>query len=651
MVRDCFCEKKSNDRGRVFYKDLTDLAEHNLLPPFFGRDDVVDNVVSVLCRKIKSNVILLGEPGVGKTAIVEGLAYRIVKGEVPVSMLNKRIFSLNITDLIAGSKYRGDFEERLRNVLEEIVQSEVGILFIDEIHTIVNKGNSFGLDISDILKPVLSRSGIKCIGATTISEYNNFFLNRDSALVRRFDNIYVPEISAEQTFLLLKAVKNEYENSSKVFFPLSVLKKCVELADRFIVNRRFPDKVFDIVDEVSALVSTSYISKKMRKTYGYLWNLRVKKENLVKEGKFEEAINVRDLVKKCSDRLIEKTDCDCCKEYKIVRNEDVVNVVSKKSGISTKFLNGDILSLYSYFFDLISSKINGNSGAIEKVLKCVLKNCYMSNCKNVLGSFFMIGNICGDSQLFPRIFADTLYTSSDNYIYLDMCDFQNNGSIDRFLENTVSNSFFVETFSEKIRRNCNLVIFCDNIHCASDDILLLFSRILDNGFFYDKMLRQVSCRNVIFFFSLPSGDNSMIAKHIGFKTNVGEDFFEHIDFLEHLSNSGNLIKLIKKVDEVIEYNKDADKDIVRSFCKEIDNVVKKFEECGFNVNVMDDVVSKMVGCYKESVKCGYKKDISKIIDENIVKNLYDFVICKNKEVDSDNIVVTLSNNKISIKNN
>lgn len=396
-----------------FSKDLIKLAEQGKIDPVIGREREITRIAQILSRRKKNNPIIIGEPGCGKTAIVEGLAIKIFNGECPRNLLDKRIVSLDMTSIVAGTKYRGQFEERMKVIIEELQNNPNIIVFIDEIHTIVGAGNASGtMDASNIFKPALARGEIQCVGATTLDEYRKNF-EKDGALERRFQKVIVDPTSKEETLIILKNAKSHYENFHKVIYSDEVLIACVELADRYITDREFPDKAFDILDEVGARSQVEVkIPQSIEDLKGEAQDIKIQKIDVVKRQDYEEAANLRDKEKRVLNKLdIEKKkfETELNLNKKEISVDLVYDVVSTMTKIPISKLNSDESKQLSGLEDSLNNKVIGQSEAVSKISKSIRRNRLgIKDPNKPIGSFIFLGStgvgkcICGDTEITVR---------------------------------------------------------------------------------------------------------------------------------------------------------------------------------------------------------------------------------------------------------
>ena len=614
----------TNVNTEVFYTDLTHLAENNLLLPFYGRGEIIDEVIDVLNRKVKSNVILLGESGVGKTAIVEGLAIRIVNGNVPLSLIGKRVFSLNIIELISGSRYRGDFEERLNNVLKKIISTGSGILFIDEIHSLVNNAGNYSLDISNILKPILSRSNFKCIGATTYSEYFKAFTNSDEALARRFKNINVPEMSTSETYMLLRMAKQAYGRCHNVHFSDKIIRSCVDLSNKFILHKKFPDKAIDILDNFGALISKKDIPRNINNIFSRISELRSRKYDYVQGYDYLNAIKVRDEIKELNSTISSSINRSFRNTFRVAKCESLVPVLSRISEIKENI----ILRFLCYTDGFNVNKVSKNSFSgtffnedIEKCVDTIMKNFYFYDIyDHPVGRFIYYKSSDSDFRIFGKMLAGSLYNSNDNYLYLDMLNYINSGSDNTDL------SAFLGAISDRVMKHYNIVILIDNFEKMSYPMLKFIYSVFNNGRFRDSSDKVVNCKNVVFLLGLRSTDERRDS--IGFYKVVTGGSRVRL-FLDNGSND-----VFLKLSGCCEYirpshNYDISKDIINDIGKLI-NITKGY---GIKVSIPDNFLEMF---YSYCLNNGLKGDlVSEFINKRLVDKLF-VLIKKNKRLNKNN---------------
>ena len=487
-----------------FSRDLLKLAEQGKLDPVIGRDREILRIAQILSRRKKNNPIIIGEPGCGKTAIVEGLAMKIFQGECPRNLADKRIVSLDMTSIVAGTKYRGQFEERMKVIIEELQSNPNIIVFIDEIHTIVGAGNSSGsLDASNIFKPALARGEIQCIGATTLDEYRKNF-EKDGALERRFQKIVVDGSSKIETFEILKNVKEKYEDYHKVSYSDEILNLCVELADRYITDRAFPDKAFDIMDEVGA---RSQVDIKVPQVIEELKQqaLDIKKEKIevVKKQDYEHAAQLRDKEKRVLSLLeFEKKQFEeyMKQQKRVVEVELVYEVVSNMTKIPVSKLNVDDAKSLVDLENLLSSKVVGQTEAVSRISKSIRRNRLgIKDPNRPIGSFIFLGSTGVGKTHLAKQLAKEIFGSDDSLIRVDMSEYQEKHSVSRLVGSPPGYVGYDEggQLTELVKNKPYSVVLFDEVEKAHKDIFSVLLQILDDGYVTDSLGRKINFRNCL----------------------------------------------------------------------------------------------------------------------------------------------------------
>ena len=478
-----------------FGRDITDLAINDKLDPVVGREKEIERVSQILSRRKKNNPLLIGEPGVGKSAIAEGLALRIIQKKVSRILYNKRVVTLDLASLVAGTKYRGQFEERMKAVMNELKLNTDIILFIDEIHTIVGAGGATGsLDASNMFKPALSRGEIQCIGATTLDEYRQH-IEKDGALERRFQKIIVEETTQDETLEILKNIKEKYENHHNVNYTDEALKACVELTFRYVSDRFLPDKAIDALDEAGSRVhiNNMTVPKNIVDLEQKLEDVRLEKNSVVKKQKYEEAAKLRDDEKKVEKELLEaqKKWKEDSKNNRITVNEqNIADVVSMITNIPvTKIVKSEKNKL-NLLSDKISKKLIGQKKAVEKIVKAIQRN--RSGLKapdRPIGSFIFLGQTgVGKTQL-AKILASEIFESDQSLIRIDMSEYMEKFAVSRLIGAPPGYVGYEEggQLSEKVRRKPYSVILLDEVEKAHPDIFNMLLQVLDDGYLTDSL--------------------------------------------------------------------------------------------------------------------------------------------------------------------
>lgn len=488
-----------------FGRDLTKLAESGKLDPIVGREKEIERVSQILSRRKKNNPILIGEPGVGKSAIAEGLALRIVQRKVSRILFNKRIISLDLASLVAGTKYRGQFEERMKAVMAEIEKNPDIILFIDEIHTIIGAGGASGsLDASNMFKPALARGEMQAIGATTLDEYRQY-IEKDGALERRFQKVLIEPTTAEETVQILNNIKEKYEEHHMVTYTPEAIEACVKLTDRYISDRHLPDKAIDALDEVGSRVHISNINvpKEIVSIEAQLEELKEKKNEVIKSQQYEEAAKLRDDERKLLEQLeVEKKKWeDDSKAHRVVVTEDhVAEVVSMMCGIPVTRIAQKESGKLVKMGDELKGKVIGQDEAVEKVVKAIQRNrAGLKDPNKPIGSFFFLGPTgVGKTQL-AKVLSKYLFDTEDSLIRIDMSEYMEKFSISRLVGAPPGYVGYEEggQLTEKVRRKPYSIVLLDEIEKAHPDVFNLLLQVLDDGQLTDGLGRKVDFKNTI----------------------------------------------------------------------------------------------------------------------------------------------------------
>jgi ATP-dependent Clp protease ATP-binding subunit ClpC len=524
---------KSTEKSRTpvldnFGRDLTKLAEDGRLDPIVGREKEIERVAQILSRRKKNNPILIGEPGVGKTAIAEGLALRIIQKKVSRVLFGKRVVTLDLASLVAGTKYRGQFEERMKAVMNELEKSPEVILFIDEIHTIVGAGGASGsLDASNMFKPALARGDIQCIGATTLDEYRQY-IEKDGALARRFQIVMVDATSPEETIEILNNIKEKYEDHHHVHYTPEAIDACVKLSDRYISDRFLPDKAIDVLDEAGARVHINniYVPEDILKLEESIENIKKEKNQVVKSQKYEEAAQLRDKEKRLLEQLeTAKTrweDETKKKRYTVVE-DNVAEVIAMMTGIPTKRVAQNEGEKLLNMYDELKGKVIGQDEAIKKLVKAIQRTRVgLKDPKKPIGSFIFLGPTGVGKTELAKVLATYLFDKEDALVRIDMSEYMEKFTVSRLVGAPPGYVGYEEggQLTEKIRRKPYSVVLLDEIEKAHPDVFNLLLQVLDDGILTDGLGRRVDFRNTIIIMTSNIGvrDLKDFGAGIGFAT-------------------------------------------------------------------------------------------------------------------------------------
>ena len=490
---------------KAFGRDLTEIAKKGEMDPVIGRSEEIERVIQVLCRRTKNNPVLLGEAGVGKTAIVEGLAQEVTKGNVPEILREKRVITLDLALMVAGTKYRGQFEERIKAVMDEIRRAKNVILFIDELHTIVGAGSAEGtMDASNIIKPALSRGEMQCVGATTLNEYRKY-IEKDAALERRFQSVKVEPPSIDDAIDILKGLRPRYEDHHKMNLTDDAVAAAVKLSERYITGRFLPDKAIDIMDEAGARARIKAMTRppEVKNLETAIEETRAKKEQAIKDQKFEEAASMRDEEKKAKETL-ESTLDEWKKNNEDARVEvgedDIMQVVAKWTGIPLKRMEqGDVQKLLSMEKE-ISKIVIGQSLAVETLCKALRRSrADLKDPARPIGAFMMLGPTGVGKTLLAKSLAVNMFGDSKSLVQLDMSEYMEKFNVSRLVGSPPGYVGYEEggQLTEKVRRNPYSVVLFDEVEKAHPDVMNMLLQILEEGKLTDSFGRQVDFRNTI----------------------------------------------------------------------------------------------------------------------------------------------------------
>ncbi len=623
-----------------FSRDLIKLAEEGKLDPVVGREDEINRIAQILSRRKKNNPIILGEPGCGKTAIVEGLAKKIFEGECPQNLYNKRIVSLDLTSIVAGTKYRGQFEERMKVIMEELYNNPDIIIFIDEIHTMIGAGNASGsMDASNIFKPALSRGELQCIGATTLEEYRKN-IEKDGALERRFQKVMVDPSSKEETFQIIKNVKDRYEDHHKVKYTDEILWLCVELADRYITDREFPDKAFDIIDEVGARsqveIKLPEIIEELKKQAE---DIKKEKVRVINSQRYEEAANLRDKERNILNEL-EKEKNDFEKNRNLfkseVTEEVVYDVVSLMTKIPISKISTDETEQLKTLKETLSKKVIGQDDAVAKISKAIQRNKVgLNDPKKPIFSGLLIGNSgVGKTELAKQL-AKHMFNTEDALIRLDMSEFSDKIATSK-LTGTAPGYVGYEDgspFLNKIKNKPYSVILLDEIEKAHPEIFNVFLQMLDEGFLTDGHGRKINFKNTIILMTSNVGTKIVqdFGTGVGFSTNskVERKEEEIKSLLEKELFKKFAPEFINRFDEIIYFKDLNETDLLKIVDLELEKVYKRVQGIDFELEV-DDSLKKHIISVGTDTRFGariLKRTIQKWVDDAVT----DKVISDNPE--------------------
>jgi ATP-dependent Clp protease ATP-binding subunit ClpC len=570
-----------------FSKDLIKMASEGKLDPVIGREMEINRIAQILSRRKKNNPIIIGEPGCGKTAIVEGLAMKIFNGECPRNLKDKRIVLLDLTSIVAGTKYRGQFEERMKVIIEELSENPDIIIFIDEIHTLVGAGNSSGsMDGSNIFKPALARGEIQCIGATTLDEYRTNF-EKDGALERRFQKVVVDSPNKEETLKIITNVKDKYEDYHKVTYSPEVLEMCVNLADRYITDREFPDKAFDILDEVGA---RSQVEVKTPESIEILRQkakeLQQQKINVVKSQQFEEAASIRDKEKKLLERLeLEKRkfEEEQAANRKEIDPELVLTVVSSMTKIPVNKLSTDDKTSLVGLEKSLQQDVIGQEEAVTKIAKAIRRNRLgIKDPNKPIGSFIFLGSTGVGKTHLAKQLAKQIFGSVDNLIRVDMSEYQEKHTISRLIGSPPGYVGYEEggQLTEQVKNKPYSVILFDEVEKANKEIFHTLLQMLDEGHLTDSLGRKINFKNCLIIMTSNIGVKKLqdFGAGIGFSSNSYSNEEQKKDILKKEMKNYFSPEFLNRIDDTIVFNSLNEESIKQIVNIELIKLMKRLSE-------------------------------------------------------------------------
>ncbi len=583
-----------------FGRDLTALAELEKLDPVVGREKEIERVSQILSRRKKNNPLLIGEPGVGKSAIAEGLALRIIQKRVSRVLYNKRVITLDLASLVAGTKYRGQFEERMKAVMNELEKNDNIILFIDEIHTIVGAGGATGsLDASNMFKPALARGEIQCIGATTLDEYRQH-IEKDGALERRFQKVLVEQTTPEETLEILVNIKEYYENHHNVNYTQEALNACVELTDRYMSNRFLPDKAIDALDEAGSRVHINNMSvpQEIVDLEAQLDQVRELKNSVVKKQKYEEAAKLRDDEKRVERSLIEAQERwqEDSKQNRVTVNEnDIADVVSMMTNIPVNKIVKSEKNKLSKLSDQIGEQLIGQKEAIQKVVKAIQRNrAGLKAPDKPIGSFIFLGQTgVGKTQL-AKILASEIFDSEENLIRIDMSEYMEKFAISRLIGAPPGYVGYEEggQLSEKVRQRPYSVILLDEVEKAHPDIFNMLLQVLDDGFLTDSLGRKVNFQNTIIIMTSNIGARQLkdFGKGLGFATAAQKAQSAEIEkgVIEKELKKTFSPEFLNRIDDIVIFNTLEQADIRKIVDIELKGLILRIEKLGYHITITEE---------------------------------------------------------------
>ncbi len=583
-----------------FGRDLTAMAEEGKLDPVVGRQKEIERVSQILSRRKKNNPLLIGEPGVGKSAIAEGLALRIIQRKVSRILYDKRLVTLDLASLVAGTKYRGQFEERMKAVMNELEKNDDIILFIDEIHTIVGAGGATGsLDASNMFKPALARGEIQCIGATTLDEYRQN-IEKDGALERRFQKIIVEPTNKEETIEILNNIKGKYEDHHSVNYTNEAIEACVTLTSRYMTERFLPDKAIDALDEAGSRIHITNIKvpQKVLNLEQKLEDIRKHKNSVVKKQKYEEAAKLRDDEKAVEQELEiaqEEWDKHSKENRETVTEEHIADVISMITGIPVNRIAKTESNKLAQLPKSIKSKVIGQDEAVAKVSKAIQRNrAGLKDPNKPIGSFIFLGQTgVGKTQL-AKVLAKELFDNDDALIRLDMSEYMEKFAVSRLIGAPPGYIGYEEggQLTEKVRRKPYAVVLLDEVEKAHPDVFNMLLQVLDDGYLTDSLGRKIDFRNTIIIMTSNIGARKLkdFGQGVGFGTQARKDQ-ENANtrkVIEGALKKAFAPEFLNRIDDVVIFNALEQEDIFKIIDIELDKLFKRINEMGYEFNLSDE---------------------------------------------------------------
>ncbi|MEZ4975818.1 MAG: ATP-dependent Clp protease ATP-binding subunit [Flavobacteriaceae bacterium] len=631
---------KTNKKSKTpvldnFGRDLTALAEEGKLDPVVGREKEIERVSQILSRRKKNNPLLIGEPGVGKSAIAEGLALRIVKRKVSRVLFNKRVVTLDLASLVAGTKYRGQFEERMKAVMNELEKNDDIILFIDEIHTIVGAGGATGsLDASNMFKPALARGEIQCIGATTLDEYRQY-IEKDGALERRFQKVIVEPTSIDETIEILNNIKAKYEDHHNVIYTPEAIDACVKLTSRYMTDRFLPDKAIDAMDEAGSRVHITNIDvpKQILELEKQLEEVKETKNSVVKKQKYEEAAKLRDDEKRLEKELAlaqEKWEAETQLHRETVTEENVADVVSMMTGIPVNRIAQTESNKLAKLPDRIKGKVIGQDEAVAKVVKAIQRNrAGLKDPNKPIGSFIFLGQTgVGKTQL-AKILSKELFDSEDALVRIDMSEYMEKFSISRLVGAPPGYVGYEEggQLTEKVRRKPYAVILLDEIEKAHPDVFNMLLQVLDDGYLTDSLGRKIDFRNTIIIMTSNIGARKLkdFGTGVGFGTSakISQEDANAKSVIENALKKSFAPEFLNRIDDVVMFNALEKEDIDKIIDIELDKLIIRIKDLGYTLNLTEkakDFIAEK-GFDKQYGARPLKRAIQKYVEDALAEEI------------------------------
>lgn len=583
----------------TYSRDLTKMAEEGKLDAIIGREKEIERVSQILSRRKKNNPILIGEPGVGKSSIAEGLALRIVQRKVSRILFNKRVVMLDLASMVAGTKYRGQFEERIKALMAEMEKEPDVILFIDEIHTIIGAGGASGsLDASNMFKPALARGEIQIIGATTLDEYRKH-IEKDGALERRFQKVIVEPASAEETIQIIANIKDKYESHHNVVYTEEAIKACVDLTDRYVTDRFLPDKAIDALDEAGSRVHISNIvvPQSITDIENKISEIKEKKNQVIRSQRYEEAAKLRDVERQLNESLEaerKKWEDECSNNKQTVTEDNVAEVVSMMTGIPLQKVSENETSKLGKMQDSIVGKVVGQDDAVKKIVKAIQRGRVgLKDPNKPIGSFMFLGPTgVGKTQL-AKVLAKYLFDSEDSLIRIDMSEYMEKFAVSRLIGAPPGYVGHDEggQLTEKVRRKPYSVVLLDEIEKAHPEVFNLLLQVLDDGQLTDSLGRKVNFKNTIIIMTSNTGSRQLkeFGTGVGFNTKNKEmkGQQESNAVIDKELKKKFAPEFLNRIDDVVMFNSLVKEDINKIIGIELEKLVDRVQKMEFELEITE----------------------------------------------------------------
>jgi len=639
-----------------FSRDLIRLAEEGKIDPVVGRDKEVRRIAQILSRKKKNNAVIVGDAGVGKSALVEKLALMIVKGDCPTNLLDKRIMSLDLTSLVAGTKYRGQFEERIKAILNELQEAPNVIVFIDELHTMVGAGNASGaMDAANILKPALARGEIQCIGATTFDEFKKH-IEKDAALVRRFQKIILKEPTMGETIEILNNLKDSYENFHRVKYEDGVIETIVKLSGRYITDRQFPDKAIDVIDELGSEKRISMrVPESIEKLKKEVDEIKEKKILVVKSQNYEQAAKLRDEERKVNEKL-ENEKIKWSEKQKDNKTpisiDDVYNIVSDMTGVPITKLDTKETDKLLKMESILSAKVIGQDEAITSISKAIRRNRVgIKDANKPIGSFIFLGSTGVGKTFLAKSIAELLFDDPDKIIRVDMSEFMDRHNVSKLIGSPPGYVGYDEggQLTEKVKNNPFSVILFDEIEKAHKDVFNLLLQILDEGHLTDSFGRKVNFTNTIVIMTSNVGAKkvSEFGGGVGFNTSGSEERQYDVKksmIQKSLKQQFNP-EFLNRIDDIVLFNSLNEETLKKIINIEIQKLGNRLTDKNYNVTFDKTVISRV---FELNSQEEYGARPLKRIIQNLCEDFLSEEILKGKIKENEPVTIKYKDEKLVI---